>query len=88
MGIPALFILKTVLEASRMCVLLSRPQLIQNKELDSAGLLVNEEKSLKQLMQIGEWLGFVINTNAMTFQIPETKVLKHKNLLGTAITDE
>ena len=39
-------------------------------------------------MQISEWLGFVINTNTMTFQIPEKKVLKLKNLLSTAITDE
>ena len=39
-------------------------------------------------MQISEWLGFVINTNTMTFQILEKKVLKLKNLLSTAITDE
>ena len=39
-------------------------------------------------MQISEWLGFVINTNTMTFQIPEKKVLKLKNLLSTAITEE
>ena len=39
-------------------------------------------------MQISEWLGFVINTDTMTFQIPEKKVLKLKNLLSTAITEE
>ena len=39
-------------------------------------------------MQISEWLGFVINTNTMTLQIPEKKVLKLKNLLSTAITEE
>ena len=39
-------------------------------------------------MQIGEWLGFVINTIAMTFQIPEAKVRKLKSLLISAIRDK
>ena len=39
-------------------------------------------------MQIGEWLGFVINTIAMTFQIPEAKVRKLKSLLSCAIRDK
>ena len=32
--------------------------------------------------------GFVINTIAMTFQIPEAKVRKLKSLLGSAIRDK
>ena len=39
-------------------------------------------------MQIGEWLGFVINTIAMTFQIPEAKVRKLESLLSSAIRDK
>ena len=39
-------------------------------------------------MQIGEWLGSVINTIAMTFQIPEAKVRKLKSLLSSAIRDK
>ena len=39
-------------------------------------------------MQIGERLGFVINTIAMTFQIPEAKVRKLKSLLSSAIRDK
>ena len=35
---------------------------IQQEDLDSSGLLVNEEKSHWVQMQVGEWLGFVINT--------------------------
>ena len=58
---------------------------IQRKELDSSGLLVNEEKSHWVPMQVGEWLGFVINTISMTFQIPEKKVCKLKRLLNSAI---
>ena len=49
---------------------------IQKKDLDSSGLLVNEDKSHWHPMQVGEWLGFVINTIAMIFQIPERKVEK------------
>ena len=58
---------------------------IQRKELDSSGLLVNEEKSHWVPMQVGEWLGFVINTISMTFRIPEKKVCKLKRLLNSAI---
>ena len=60
----------------------------QRKELDSSGLLVNEEKSHWVPMQVGEWLGFVINTISMTFQIPEMKVCKLKWLLNSAIQNK
>ena len=59
--------------------------LIQRKELSSSGLLCNEEKSHWSPMQIGEWLGFVIDTISMSFQIPEKKVSKLKGLLDSAI---
>ncbi|EDO30433.1 predicted protein [Nematostella vectensis] len=39
-------------------------------------------------MQIGEWLGFTINTIAMEFSIPSKKVVKLKSLLDRVITDE
>ena len=61
---------------------------IQERELDSSGFLVNEDKSHWDPMQIGEWLGFVINTIAMTFQIPEAKVRKLKSLLSSATRDK
>ena len=61
---------------------------IQRKELDSSGLLVNEEKSHWDPIQVGEWLGFVINTISMTFQIPEKKVCKLKRLLNSAIQNK
>ena len=59
--------------------------IIQRKELSSSGLLCNEEKSHWTPMQIGEWLGFVIDTISMSFQIPEKKVSKLKGLLESAI---
>ena len=46
---------------------------IQKRELNSSGFLVNEDKSHWDPVQIGEWLGFVINAIAMTFQIPEAR---------------
>ena len=58
---------------------------IQRKEFDSSGLLVNEEKSHWVPMQVGKWLGFVVNTISMTFQIPEKKACKLKRLLNSAI---
>ena len=53
---------------------------IQRKELSSSGLLCNEEKS-----QIGEWLGFVIDSISMSFRIPEKKLSKLKGMLDSAI---
>ena len=61
---------------------------IQRKDLASSGLLVNEEKSHWVPMQVGEWLGFVINTISMTFQIPEKKVCKLKRLLNSVIQNK
>ena len=61
---------------------------IQKRELNSSGFLVNEDKSHWVPVQIGEWLGFVINTIAMTFQIPEAKVRKLKSLLSSALRDK
>ena len=61
---------------------------IQERELNSSEFLVNEDKSHWDPMQIGEWLGFVINTIAMTFKIPEAKVRKLKSLLSSAIRDK
>ena len=45
--------------------------IIQKKELDSAGLLVNREKSMKQPIQTAEWPGFEINTITMISQREE-----------------
>ncbi|XP_068713014.1 uncharacterized protein [Montipora foliosa] len=58
----------------------------QRKDLPSSGLLVNESHWVP--MQVGEWLGFVINTISMTFQIPEKKVYKLKRLLNSVIQNK
>ena len=58
---------------------------IQKRELNSSGFFVNEDKSYWDPMRVGELLGFVINTIAMTSQIPEANVRKLKSLLSSAI---
>lgn len=58
---------------------------IQCKELSLSGLLCNEEKSHWTPMQIGEWLGFMIDSISVSFWIPEKKVPNLKGLLDSAI---
>ena len=36
-------------------------------------------------MQVGEWLGFIISTASMQFQVPDKKLNKIKSLLDAAI---
>ena len=67
----------------------SAASIMQRKDLDVSGfLLSNEQKSHWTPMQIGEWLGFVINTMSMHFSTPEKKVNKLKNSLNSAISDD
>ena len=61
--------------------------IIQRRELSASGLLCNEEKSHWAPMQVGEWLGFVINIIAMKFFLPDKKPSKLKGLLDVAISD-
>jgi len=61
--------------------------ILQRKELCASGLLCNEEKCNWEPCQIGEWLGFLINTLSMKFSIPERKVSKLKAILQSAFSD-
>ena len=65
----------------------SAASIIQSKDLKNSGLLCNEEKSHWHPRQIGEWLGFIINTISMTFLLPDKKVTKLKNLIDIALSD-
>ena len=60
---------------------------IQRNDLVSAGFVTNEEKSHWEPVQIGEWLGFLINTIKLTFQIPEKKVNKLRGSLERLVID-
>ena len=59
--------------------------LVHQKDLDSSGFVVNQEKSNWLPRRIGEWLGLIINTIQMVFQVPASKTSKLKKLLGDAI---
>jgi hypothetical protein len=62
---------------------------IQQQDLKSSGLLCNEEKSHHWTsMQVGEWLGFIIDTISMQFQVPQNKLIKIKSLVDATIQDK
>ena len=60
---------------------------IQRSDLASAGFVTNEEKSNWEPVQIGEWLGFLINTIRLTFQIPPKKLEKLRSSLELLVND-
>ena len=51
---------------------------IQNNDLSLSGFKTNDEKCHWQPMQIGEWLGMIINTVKFQFQISPWKIEKIK----------
>ena len=61
--------------------------MIQGKDLLASGFVINEQKLRWTSRQSGEWLGFIINTIKMQFQVPQTKVAKLKPQLNAAIQD-
>ena len=61
--------------------------LIQRSDLASSGFIPNESKSQWEPVQVGEWLGFLINTIQFMFQIPEAKLAKLKRSLESMILD-
>ena len=56
-------------------------------DLASSGFIPNESKSHWEPAQVGEWLGFLINTIQFMFQIPEAKLAKLKRSLESLILD-
>ena len=54
---------------------------IQQKDLFDAGLTANPEKCDWKPRQKGEWLGMLINTVNMRFEIPPSKIIKSKTLV-------
>ena len=61
--------------------------LIQRSDLASSGFIPNESKSQWEPVQVGEWLGLLINTIQFMFQIPEAKLAKLKRSLESMILD-
>ena len=61
--------------------------LIQRSDLASSGFIPNESKSHWEPVQVGEWLGFLINTIKFMFQIPDAKLAKLKRSLESLVLD-
>ena len=54
-------------------------------DLKKSGFVVNIAKSDFQPKQIGEWLGFVIDTRSMTFTVPERKIKKLEQTISNLL---
>ena len=59
--------------------------IVQQKDLELCGLKLNSNKSRLQPMQVGEWLGFVIDTIRMEFCVPVKKLEKLKSSLDVML---
>jgi hypothetical protein len=51
---------------------------IQKSDIAAAGFVSNDPKSHWEPMQVGEWLGLIINTINFHFEIPPRKIEKAK----------
>ena len=43
------------------------------QDLEKAGFTINDEKSKLYATQVGQWLGFIIDTKNYVFKVPEEK---------------
>ena len=59
---------------------------VHQNDLKSSGLKLNKERLKLEPMQVGQWLGFVIDTIRMQFGIPFKKIAKLKNNLNFIIS--
>ena len=64
----------------------SAASLLHQKDLKLGGLKLNREKSMLEPMQVGQWLGFVIDTIKMQFRVPPKKIDKLKSNLDFMIS--
>ena len=64
----------------------SAASLIQQKDLLSAGFTPNAAKCDWEPRQLGEWLGILINTIRMCFQISPRKIAKTKFIISHILT--
>ena len=60
--------------------------LVHQKDLKLSGLKINKEKSVLEPMQVGQWLGFIIDTIKMQFRVPTKKIAKLKSNLDAIIS--
>ena len=61
---------------------------IQRRDLNRSGLKCNEAKSNWEPRQIGQWLGCIIDTIRMIFQVPLHKIEKLKSAIRHVLNSE
>ena len=64
----------------------SAASLLHQKDLGLGSLKLNREKSMLEPMQVGQWLGFVIDTIKMQFRVSPKKIAKLKSNLDSMIS--
>jgi len=64
----------------------SAASLLHQKDLGLGGLKLNSEKSMLEPMQVGQWLGFVIDTIKKQSRVPSKKISKLKSNLDSMIS--
>ena len=60
--------------------------LLRQKDLKLRGLKLNREKSVLEPMEVGQWLGFVIDTIKMQFRVLPKKIPKLRSSLDAMIS--
>ena len=85
MGHVSLVYIDDGISGSKDLLTAKAASVIQRRDLSHSGLKVNEEKTDWQPRQIGQWLGFIIDTIRMTFQVPPKKLEKSKRAISDVL---
>ena len=85
MGHVSLVYIDDGISGSKDLLTAKAASVIQRRDLSHSGLKVNEEKTDWQPRQIGQWLGFIIDTIRMTFQVPPKKLEKFKRAISDVL---
>ena len=85
MGHVSLVYIDDGISGSKDLLTAKAASVIQRRDLSHSGLKVNEEKTDWQPRQIGQWLGFTIDTIRMTFQVPPKKLEKLKMAISDVL---
>ena len=62
--------------------------IVQKRDLTLCGLKANDEKSHWEPMQVGEWLGMIINTINFRFEIPPRKIQNVRKLIEEILSSD
>ena len=87
-GIRSIIYLDDGILGSHSKAATARYCLIARADLEDAGFLLNEKKSNLFPSQVGEWLGFTIDTKNFSLAVPEKKITKLKELAASELSNK